>query len=140
MSEFPVSNLEKRLFWGIACGAGAMLLSFCVPLLSLILLAKIGVDPQLPNQQNQQGPYAGMGFGILLFAGVFFCGLVGLIAGLVRPGVQGAAISTGGLFLADILLMVVATRLFFVSAAVKVACVILIGWRLQARSEPPSPS
>ena len=48
MDEFPVSNLERRLFWGIVWGiagaVSAVLLNVGLPL----LLVLIGLDPKSP--------------------------------------------------------------------------------------------
>ena len=122
MSEFPASNLERRLFWGIIWGitgaVSAVLLNFGLPFL-LIVIGRL--DPKFPVQQ---GPYGGMGVGIVIMVGIVFSGLSGFVAGFVRAGTNAAMPILICLVLADICLTTLSTRLYAISGAIKVALIV----------------
>lgn len=123
--EFPISNLEKRLFSGLCCSVCAMLLNAGLPL----LLIKIGVDPKWPTQQ---GPLGGMGVGLILLAGIVFSGSIGLVAGLARPGKSAAMATLIGLAFEDVWMIILMNQSFWlysISAAIKISLLTLIIWR-----------
>lgn len=122
MSESPVSNLVKRLYWGIACGVAAMLLNLGSPFVVTPLFVKLGIDPM----SNLSGFGAGMGLGILIFEGTLFCGLGGLIAGIAVKGKPAITITMGGLLLADIHMMSFSVRVYSACAIAQFACVFLL--------------
>lgn len=119
MSEFPVSNLEKRLFWGIGCAVAAMVLNLGTPLVLMML----GITPQWPTQQ---GPLGGMGIGILLAVGIVLSGSAGFVAGLMRPGSQAVIMTLICLVLVDVCMMATSMLLYFISAAIKVTLMIAV--------------
>ncbi len=119
MSEFPVANLEKRLLWGMACGVCAVLLNIGPPL----LLLGLRIAPTFPSQP---GPIGGLGVAILLILGILVSGLVGCVAGLVRPGRPAVMTTLICLALEDICMMAVVPALYAICAAIKVALIIAV--------------
>ena len=118
-SEFPVSNLEKRIFWGIACAVSGMLLNVGLPL----LLAGAGIALAGPPQQK---PGDAVAIAILLIVGILFSGSAGFIAGLVRPGAQAFKITLICLLLVDICMILASIWLYFLAAAIKVALLLAV--------------
>ena len=134
-SEFPVSNLEKRIFWGIACSVSGLLLNVGLPL----MLAALGVLLPGPPQQR---PVNGGTIVVLLIGGILFSGAAGFVAGLARPGAQAVKITLICLVLVDICLVFASIWLYFISGAIKVALLLaVINWNekhhLTSGSEVP---
>jgi len=130
MSEFPVSNIETRILWGIACAMIGMVLAFGLP----VLLMNNGFYPESTSDMS------GLGAAGLIMLGIVSSGVAGLIAGLVRPGIQAIILTLICLVLIDVCLIGASASLYCTSAGIKIVVAILVFAISPKPRQAPPPS